>query len=180
MRRVALAALLLASACHSAPAAKQASIARTAAGDVELTGRVVDKAGIIPPAEEAKLSKRSEALERDTTDQLVVVTLPTLRGASIESVGKALGSGWGIGRADVDNGVMLLVAPAERKVRIEVGLGLEGLLTNEKAAQVIQHMLPSFSANKPVEAISMGVDDVAEILEADKRRPQRLILRKAA
>ena len=126
------------------------------------------------------MSSRSETLERKTTDQLVVVTLPTLGGASVEEVGKSLGNSWGVGRADVDNGVLLIVAPTERKVRIEVGLGLEGLLTDEKATQMVRHMLPLFQANEPVQAISLGVEDIIKVLEADKRRPQRLIHRKAA
>jgi uncharacterized protein len=97
-------------------------VAHTAAGDIALTGRVVDQAGIILPADEQRLTQQLARLERETTDQVVIVTLPSLNGEAIEKVGLALGNGWGIGQADTDNGVLLLVAPHDRKVRIEVGL----------------------------------------------------------
>jgi uncharacterized protein len=180
VRCLALAALLLAAACHSEPVAGDRSMAHTRAGDIELTGRVIDRAEVIPAANEAQLNGRLAALEKDTADQLVLVTLPSLKGATIEQIGRSLGNGWGIGRADVDNGVLLIVAPSERKVRIEVGLGLEGLLTDQRAAQIIAKMLPSFRRNQPTEAIAIGVNEITAVLGADKRRPHRLTLRRAA
>jgi uncharacterized protein len=149
-------------------------VAHTAAGDIALTGRVVDQAGIILPADEQRLTQQLARLERETTDQVVIVTLPSLNGEAIEKVGLALGNGWGIGQADTDNGVLLLVAPHDRKVRIEVGLGLEGLLTDARAAKIIEMMLPSFRAGKPAEAIERGVGEISILLRSDLHRPQRV------
>ena len=137
-----------------------------------MTGRVVDDAQIIAPLTEQQLSERSAALERDTTDQLVVVTLPSLRGARIEEVSLALARGWGIGRRKLDNGVLLIVAPNDHKVRIEVGLGLDQLLRDERAGRIIRDMLPLFKANELEQGISLGEREIIEILESDKRRPQ--------
>ena len=139
-----------------------------------LTGRVVDQANLIEPTREAALVTTLAALESETSDQLVVVTLPDLKGQTIEAAGLRLGKGWGIGRKDWDNGVLLIVAPSERKVRIEVGEGLEGLLTDARAATIIQQMLPQFKAGRYEDAIALGVDAISERLKGDHRRPQRL------
>ena len=97
----------------------------------------MDEANLLAPAVEARLDADLARLEGRTSDQLVVVTLPSLKGRSIEQVGLALGNGWAIGQAELNNGVLLIIAPSERKVRIEVGCGLEGLLTDERAASII-------------------------------------------
>lgn len=102
-----------------------------------LTGRVVDKADLLPPDQEDLLARELAAAEKKTRAQFVVVTLPSLGGRSIEDVGVELGRSWGIGRYDIDDGVMLIVAPTERKVRIEVGYGLEGVLRDEEAKAII-------------------------------------------
>jgi uncharacterized protein len=163
-----------AASCRAAPAAPDRSIAHTPAGDFKLTGRVVDDAQIILPSTEQQLSTRSEALEKDTTDQLVIVTVPSLQGATIEQVGLALGRGWGVGRRDVDNGVILLVAPNDYKVRVEVGYGLERLLTDDRAGKIVRDMVPLFRAHHSEEAISLGESEIIQVLESDKRRPQYL------
>ena len=178
MRSLALGLLLIATACHGTSGIRDRSIAHTPAGDVKLTGRVVDDAQIISPSDERQLADRSAALERDTTDQLVIVTLPYLRRANIEDVGLALGRGWGIGRRNIDNGVILLVAPKEHKVRIDVGYGLERLLSDDRAGKIVRDMLPLFRANHPTQAISLGESEIIDVLESNKQRPQ--YLRKAA
>src|SRR5690606_32411841 len=81
-----------------------------------LTGRVVDEAGLLTPAQERELEGRLAALESRTTDQLVVVTVRSLQGYEIEEYGYQLGRAWGIGQSAVDNGVLLIVAPNERQV----------------------------------------------------------------
>ena len=103
-----LALLLLA----AAPAAAQTFPA--------LTGRVVDQANLLSPEQEAELSLRLEALERASSRQLVVVTVPSLEDYPIEEYGYRLGRHWGIGQSEANNGIILLVAPNERKVRISV------------------------------------------------------------
>ena len=158
--------------CHATPANDTARVAHTRAGNVKLTGRVVDEAQVISPSTEQQLSDRSVALEKSTTDQLVVVTLPSLRGAPIEEVGLALGRGWGVGQRKLDNGVLLIVAPDDHKVRIEVGYGLEGLLSDDRAGKIVRDMLPLFKANQIERGIRLGESEIIEILESDKRRPQ--------
>ncbi len=121
---------------------------------------------------EQALSLRLEALEKATSDQLVVVTVPSLNGQTIEGYSLALGNRWGIGRKDVDNGVIILVAPTERKVRVEVGLGLEGLLTDARAGEVIKAMLMRFKARDYAGGLGIGVDQIDQLLRSDRRRPQ--------
>ena len=102
------------------------------AGDTfpTLSGRVVDEANILDASTRAALTEKLAALEAKTTDQLVVVTLKSLQGTSIEDFGYQLGRHWKVGQQGKNNGVLLIVAPSERKVRIEVGYGLEGTLTD--------------------------------------------------
>ncbi len=138
----------------------------------ELTGRVVDNAGILDAATEQSLTERLAELEDQTSDQMVVVTVPTLGGQTIEEYSLDLANRWGVGRADLDNGVLLVVAPNERKVRIEVGLGLEGLLTDDGAAKIIQMMLPAFRDARLKDGITIGVDAVSQVLGSNTRRPQ--------
>lgn len=148
---------------------------------ITLTGRVVDRADVIESDVERRLTEQLAILETETTDQLVVVTVPSLQGRSIESFSLDLARGWGIGRAHLDNGVLLIVAPADRRVRIEVGEGLEGLLTDQRAAQIIAGMLPEFRSQKMSAGIQRGADEIQAVLVSDRRRPQRIeAQRKAA
>ncbi|NQX95666.1 MAG: TPM domain-containing protein [Erythrobacter sp.] len=111
----------------------------------ELTGRVVDQADILPAETEAQLTARLAELETQSNRQLVVATVNSLEGYDIADYGYRLGREWGIGQEGEDNGAILLVAPNERRVRIEVGYGLEGYLTDALSALIIQNViLPSF------------------------------------
>lgn len=122
-----------------------------------LTGRVVDNANLLTADREALLVSALAETERLTKHQFVVVTLPTLSGKPIEQVGLALGNGWGIGRKGHDDGVLLIVAPKERKVRIEVGCGLESALTDEEAAAIIEErILPRFRGGNMAGGILAG------------------------
>jgi len=139
-----------------------------------LTGRVVDQAGLLSPEEEAQLTERLAALEDRTTDQLVVVTVPSLHGRTTEEYSRALGNHWGIGQEGRDNGVLLVVAPQERQVRIAVGYGLEPILTNARSHDIIQRdLLPAFREGRWNEGISAGVDSIIEILVASADEPRR-------
>ncbi|SFS72259.1 TPM domain-containing protein [Brevundimonas viscosa] len=134
----------------------------------ELTGRVVDQARLLSPAKEAEIATRLEALERDTTDQLVVVTVDDLQGYAIEEYGYQLGRTWQIGQAGKNNGVLLLVAPNERKVRIEVGYGLEPVLTDAMSALIIHNqILPAFRDGYFERGIDQGVAAIEEQLRLD-------------
>jgi len=110
-----------------------------------LTGRVVDNANILSPQTEAELTQELAALETQTGRQLVVATLPDLQGYEIEDYGYQLLRTWGIGDKDRDDGVVLIVAPSERKVRIEVGYGLEPVLTDALSSLIINRaIIPAF------------------------------------
>src|ERR1700722_15072218 len=110
-----------------------------------LTGRVVDDAGVLNAATQAQLTDMLAAHERATGEQVVVVTLDSLQGYTIEDYGYQLGRYWGIGQKGKNTGAILIVAPKEHKVRIEVGYGLEGQLTDAISATIIQnYILPSF------------------------------------
>ncbi|MDR5897586.1 TPM domain-containing protein [Halomonas vilamensis] len=111
----------------------------------ELTGRVVDQAEMLSPEVETRLTQMLEAHEDASTEQVVVVTLPNLQGYPIEDFGYQLGRHWGIGQEDEDNGALLIVAEEERAIRIEVGYGLEGRLTDAQSSIIInQAISPAF------------------------------------
>ena len=133
-----------------------------------LSGRVVDDAELLSPAAEARLTQRLEALQTDTSDQLVVVTLPDLQGYDIADYGYQLGRAWRIGQSEVDNGALLIVAPNEKKVRIEVGYGLEPILTDALSGLIIQtRILPAFRDGDFERGIEQGVDAIDQQLRLD-------------
>jgi uncharacterized protein len=110
-----------------------------------LTGRVVDAAGILSPAVHDQLGRMLAGHEQSTGQQLVVVTLKSLQGFTVEEFGYQLGRHWGIGQSGQNNGALLIAAPNERKVRIEVGYGLEGRLTDAASRTIIENViLPRF------------------------------------
>jgi uncharacterized protein len=139
-----------------------------------LSGRVVDEAGILDQAARAALTEKLAALEAKTTDQVVVVTLKSLQGTAIEEFGVALGRRWQVGQKDKNNGVLLIVAPNERKVRIEVGYGLEGALTDAVSRLIIENaILPRFRAGDFAGGVSRGVDDIVSVLTGDAEEWKR-------
>ncbi|MET1080581.1 MAG: TPM domain-containing protein [Pseudomonas sp.] len=130
-----------------------------------LTGRVVDQAQLLDTATEQELAQRLDAHEKASGQQLVVVTLENLQGLGIEEFGYQLGRHWGIGQKGKNNGALLLVARDERKVRIEVGYGLEGQLTDAQSWAIIQQaILPSFKAGDFPAGIRAGVAAMLQVL----------------
>ena len=126
-----------------------------------LTGRVVDTADIIPADVEAQLTAKLEALETQSQRQLVVTTVPSLQGYDISDYGYQLGREWGLGDAQRNDGALLIVAPNERKVRIEVGYGLEGYLTDALSALIIQNeILPAFRDGDMPGGVVAGTDAI--------------------
>lgn len=124
-----------------------------------LTGRVVDAANIIPDDVEASLDQKLEALETQSQRQLVVATVPDLQGYEISDYGYQLGRAWAIGDKERNDGVLLLVAPNERKVRIEVGFGMEPIITDGLSFLVINNeILPRFKAGDMAGGIVAGTD----------------------
>jgi uncharacterized protein len=129
------------------------------------TGRVVDEAGLLSQPARDSLTRQLAEHERTTSNQVVVVTVRSLQGMRIEVFSLALANRWAVGQARRNNGVVLLVAPNERQVRIEVGIGLERRLTNAIAADIIeQRMLPAFRAGRPEAGIQDGVNGILAAL----------------
>ncbi len=130
-----------------------------------LTGRVVDAANILSAQTEQTLTGELAAFEAATKRQVVVVTVPDLQGYAIDDYGTRLGRAWGIGQRGKNTGALLIVAPKERSVRIEVGYGLEGELTDAQASQIIQQsILPRFRQNDFNGGVSAGAAAVLAAL----------------
>jgi uncharacterized protein len=132
-----------------------------------LTGRVVDAADILDAPTRSTIATMLTRLEQKTTDQFVVATVTSLQGESIEVYANRLHNRWALGQKDKNNGVLLLVAPTERKVRIEVGYGLESTLTNQIAQEIIdQTIVPRFRAGDLAGGVANGVGDIVTVLTA--------------
>jgi uncharacterized protein len=124
-----------------------------------LTGRVVDQAGILSPEEEAGLTRKLESIERETSVQFVVATLPSLGGEPIEDYAIRLAEAWKIGQARLDNGAIVLVVPSERKVRIEVGYGLEPVIPDGLAGRIIrERMAPAFQDQRYYDGLLSAIE----------------------
>jgi uncharacterized protein len=133
-----------------------------------LTGRVVDQAGVIPATTRETLEAKLKDLEDKSGIQLVVATVKSLQGGDIETYANELFRAWKLGEAKKNNGVLLLVAPTERKVRIEVGYGLEGTLTDALSQVIIASaIVPRFKANDYSGGIERGVDGIISVLTTD-------------
>jgi uncharacterized protein len=127
--------------------------------------RVVDAANLLDPAQEAALDAKLRALEDQTTRQVVVTTIPDLQGYPIDDYGYRLGRAWGIGQKSEKNGALLIIAPNDRKVRIEVGYGLEPILTDAFSSVIINtQIVPRFKAGDFPGGINAGTDAIIEQL----------------
>ncbi len=130
-----------------------------------LTGRVVDQANILSPVTIADLERKLADLEQKSRIQLVVATVPSLGGEEIEPYANELFRAWKLGEAKDNNGALLLIAPKERRVRIEVGYGLEGTLTDAVSSIIISNAIaPRFKAGDFNGGVTRGVDDIITAL----------------
>ena len=133
-----------------------------------LTGRVVDQANILPAGTRTDLEAKLADLEAKSGIQLVVATVSSLDGQEIEPYANALFRIWKLGEKTKNNGVLLLVAPNERRVRIEVGYGLEGTLTDALSTVIVTNAIaPRFKAGDFAGGIARGVDDIVTVLTTD-------------
>lgn len=133
-----------------------------------LTGRVVDQANVIDAQEEVQLDQMLSAFEAKSTDQVVVATIASLDGEAIEPYANRLFREWKLGQAGENNGVLLIVAPNDRKVRIEVGYGLEGTLTDLQSSLIIQNVLiPAFRSGNFGQGIVAATDDIIKVLDGN-------------
>ncbi|OLF55547.1 TPM domain-containing protein [Pseudomonas chlororaphis] len=130
-----------------------------------LSGRVVDNAQMIEPAVRQQLTQELASHEQASGEQVVVVTVPDLQGTSIEDFGYQLGRYWGIGQKDKNNGALLIVARDDRKLRIEVGYGLEDRLTDAQSSVIINQVItPAFKTGNFSKGISDGVSAMLLVL----------------
>jgi uncharacterized protein len=133
-----------------------------------LTGRVVDQANIIPAANRSAMEVKLRDLEEKSGIQLVVATVTSLQGSEIEIFANELFRNWKLGEAKRNNGILLLVAPNEHKVRIEVGYGLEGTLTDALSNVIVSSaIVPRVKAGDYAGGIERGVDGIISILTTD-------------
>lgn len=138
-----------------------------------LSGRVVDQAGLLTDTEESALTQKLAALETSTSNQLVIATIPDLNGADIADYANRLGRHWEIGQADKNNGVLMIVAPNARKVRIEVGYGLEGELTDSLSSVIIQQeIIPHFKKLDYPRGINNGAAAIIAALDDEYTAPK--------
>lgn len=140
----------------------------------KLTGRVVDEARLLRPEQVLDISSKSEALEAQSGAQLVVVTVPSLGGQRIEDYSYQLGRHWGIGQKDKDNGVLLVVAPKERKVWIATGYEARIRLTDAVASIIYRNaIVPRFKAGDYGGGITAGVDEIVKVMRLSPEEAQR-------
>ncbi len=131
----------------------------------KLTGQIVDRAQMLDTQQKNSLLQHLKKLEEKSSDQLVIVTLPSLQGYDIAEFSLELARHWKIGQKDTNNGVLLVIAPKERKMRIEVGYGLEGTLTDILAHKIITNRIkPAFKKGQMFEGIKAGTIDIIDIL----------------
>lgn len=131
-----------------------------------LTGRVVDNAEILKPDTRRRLAGELQAHEKKTTNQVAVLTVPTIHGESIEEYAVRVFEQWKLGQKGKDNGVLVVVVPQDRRMRIEVGYGLEGTLTDAAASRIVRDvMTPRFRAGDYDGGVSQGVAAIIAQLE---------------
>ncbi len=142
-----------------------------------LTGRVVDNANIINRKDTEEINSYLENLEKSTGAQVAVLTVDSLNGDSIEDFSMKVAETWQLGQKDKDNGVLITVALKERKIRIEVGYGLEGTLTDTKCGLIQRNVIiPEFRNGDYSEGILKGVKNVAGIISANEEIVSKSVL----
>lgn len=159
IRRIALLLLLC-------PALLWAGFAVAEVKFPSLSGRVVDNAKLLSQSTRYQLTEILQQQEKESSNQIVVVTLEDLQGLTIEEYGYQLGRHWKIGQGEKDNGVLLIIAPSERKVRIEVGYGLEGALTDALSSNIIHtKILPKFKTGDFDGGVLAGVESIIAVIK---------------
>lgn len=131
-----------------------------------LTGRVVDLAHVLPNSTVESLTAQLTAHETQSSNQVAVLIVPSLEHESLEEFSHRVATTWKLGQKGTDNGVLLLVAIGERKVRIEVGYGLEGVLTDIRSAQIIRNeIVPRFRAGDMAGGVTAGIKAIVKTIE---------------
>lgn len=137
-----------------------------------LHSRVNDYAGLFSPAVTAQLEKQLQELEKSDSTQVVILTVPSLEGDSLEDFSIRVAEKWRIGQQGVDNGVILLISKAEHKIRIEVGRGLEGKLTDLISGRIIRNdIAPKFKSNDFDGGVAAGVSSLIAVVRGEYKAP---------
>ncbi len=133
-----------------------------------LHGRVNDLAGILSPTDTSDLNQKLAAIETETTNQIAILIIPSLNGDSIEEFGIRVARIWALGQKTRNNGVLILMSVQDRAVRIEVGYGLEGALTDAQSSYIIRNiMVPAFRQQQYAEGLSRAVDAIAAAIAGE-------------
>jgi len=133
-----------------------------------LTGRVVDSAQILSSIEESNLTSLLKKHEEQSSNQIVIVTITSLEGYDITEYGYLLGRHWGIGQKDKNNGILLIISMNEKKIRIEVGYGLEGSLSDKMAHEIINYIIkPNFRQNNFYNGINEALNAIIKAINGE-------------
>jgi uncharacterized protein len=165
-----VAGIIIFAECSSAVAQEIAKNSKNAAvPQLEvpvLQDRVMDLAGILKDSEVADLKAKLKRLEIDTSAQIAILIIPDLQGEILEKYSLRVAKTWKLGQKILNNGVLLLVAMRDRKLRIEVGLGIENILTNETCKEIIENeMIPFFKKGEYYQGIDKGVSAIIRLLD---------------
>lgn len=134
----------------------------------KLDGFVNDKANILSSSEERKLENYLRQSEQKTSSQIVLLTIPSLEGENLEDYSMKVVETWKLGQKDLDNGVLLLISMQEKKIRFEIGYGLEGIITDLKAGYIIRNiMADEFRKGDTYGGISKGLGTVSELISGE-------------
>lgn len=142
-----------------------------------LRGRVNDLAGLLPPDRAAALEQKLARFETETSHEIVLLTVPSLEGDPIEDFSLRVAEGWTLGQKDLDNGLLVVIAPQDRSARVEVGYGLEGVVPDVVANRVLQdRMYPIFREGRMADGVEAGLDALMSAARAEavprERRPR--------
>jgi uncharacterized protein len=143
-----------------------------------LAGRVVDLAHILPNSTVESLTTQLAAHETKSSNQVAVLIIPSLEGDAIEEFSHRVATAWKLGQKGTDNGALLLMAIQERKVRIEVGYGLEGVLTDARSAQIIRNeIVPRFRAGDMPGGVTAGINTILKTIEGTYQASEKTVPR---
>ncbi|MBX3329925.1 MAG: TPM domain-containing protein [Nitrospira sp.] len=168
----------LALCCCLAAATLSFSTSAAALDVPPLTGRIVDLAHVLPSSTVESLTAQLAAHETQSSNQVAVLIVPSLEGESFEEFSHRVATSWKLGQKGTDNGVLLLVAIRERKVRIEVGYGLEGVLTDARSAQIIRNeIVPRFRAGEMAGGVTGGINAIVKTIDGTYQASEKAVPR---
>jgi uncharacterized membrane protein YgcG len=133
-----------------------------------LRGRVNDYANALTPEQETDLSGLYESVEREVGSQIALLTVESLNGVPIDDYSLTVANAWGLGRRGIDDGLLITIAFNDRKIRVEVGYGLELVISDQAAAEVIRRMGAEFSAGRPFAGIEAGSKELIQMIRANE------------